>query len=356
MVRGWLTVPVGCGAASSRNGGLHSSSRSLVRSVTRRAFCTYFDVNYLPRGLALFESLRLTALDFTLDVLALDDDAADELERRNLPGLRITRLGELEAADSELVAVRDTRSRVEYIFTTGPAFMRHLFDRDPTIELLTYLDSDLYFFASPEVLFQEAIEADAATVIVGHRFPPRLRDQEIYGKYNVAWVSFRRDVDGLACLDYWRTACIAWCYDRPEDGRFADQKYLDDFPERFRRVHELTLAGADVAPWNISSPPLRHIDGRFLVGDEPVIFFHFQGLRRPWPWLVDLHLEPYGEKATVAVRRIYELYLKRLAEQAGGATIRSARGPRKGVVKSLVSSARGLRRRTSVLYVGGRLL
>lgn len=324
--------------------------------MTRRRYCTYFDINYLPRGLALYESLRATSGDFTLDVLCLDDQTPAELERRALPGVRLTRLADLESAVPDLLATKSTRSRVEYIFTSGPAFMRHVLDTSPDVDLLTYLDSDLCFFSTPEPLFAEAEAAGASTVIVGHRFPYRLRHLEEHGRYNVAWVSFRRDADGFACLDYWRSACLEWCHDRVEDGRYADQGYLDEFPRRFAGVHELRHPGADVAPWNLSDPPLEWDGSRFLVGGRELVFFHFQGLKRPWRWVVDLHLEPYGQRATPVVRRLYARYLDALADQPGGGNLRSARTARPPVRFRALASARGILSRTSALHVAGRLL
>lgn len=323
--------------------------------MTRRSFCTYFDVNYLGRGLALLESLRSTTPDFSLHVLCLDDATADHLAGRALPEVRLTRLVELEAADPDLLATKGTRSRVEYFFTAGPAFMRYLLDLDSSLSLLTYLDSDLYFFASPEPLFDEALAADAATVIVGHRFPARLKHLEETGRYNVAWVSFRRDTDGLASLDYWRAACIDWCYDRVERDRYADQKYLEEFPNRFPRVHELQHLGADAAPWNLSSASISQRDGRFFAGGQPLIFFHFQGLKSPFPGVIDLHLEPYGERATPPLRRMYQQYLARLRDHAG-INLRTSRAPELPLLTLAGHTTRGLLRRTSALYIGGRLL
>ena len=66
--------------------------------------------------------------------------------------------------------------------------------------------------------------------------PEALRGEEKYGKFNVGILGFRNDAEGLRCLRAWRAQCNAWCHDRIEDGKFADQKYLDTWPEAFRTL------------------------------------------------------------------------------------------------------------------------
>ena len=71
--------------------------------------------------------------------------------------------------------------------------------------------------------------------------------------YNVEWVTFRRDPDGLEALNWWHDRCIEWCYQRAEDGKMGDQKYLDDWLVRFERVHVVRHPGAGLAPWNVKA-------------------------------------------------------------------------------------------------------
>ncbi len=73
--------------------------------------------------------------------------------------------------------------------------------------------------------------AQASVAITPHNFTPAMRDKIVYGRFNVGWMSFRRCPEGLACLETYKANCLAWCYDRVEDGRFADQRYLDSWPE-----------------------------------------------------------------------------------------------------------------------------
>ena len=81
-------------------------------------FCTYFDRNYLTRGLALYESLREQCRrPFTLWTLCFDDESYGILDRLALKGMRLIPLADFEAGDTELAAARDNRSAVEYYWT-----------------------------------------------------------------------------------------------------------------------------------------------------------------------------------------------------------------------------------------------
>ena len=287
--------------------------------------CTYFDSGYLSRALVLHASLVATGIDFRLTALCLDEEARRAVDDLGAASLRAIGLPELEAADPDLLTVKPSRSTHEYYFTLGPSLMTHLLERD-SLSQLTYLDADLCFYASPQVLFDEA--DGASVVIVGHRFPERLRYLEETGRYNVAWVGFANDPEGRACLAWWRERCIEWCSDVVEPTRYADQKYLDEFPERFQRVHVLQHPGADVAPWNLTDPPLRGDGGRCTVGGEPLVFFHFQGFRDVGRFLIDPNLIAYENRATGAVARLYRDYARRLrSADASRARVDAPRRP-----------------------------
>jgi hypothetical protein len=116
-------------------------------------------------------------------------------------------------------------------------------------------------------------------MIVPHRFPPWLRHwTELDGIYNGQLVMFRNDERGLAALRWWRERCLEWCYDRREDGKFADQKYLDDWPDRFPGVHVLAHPGGGLAPWNARQYALERRNGALLVEGRPLVFYHYQSL------------------------------------------------------------------------------
>jgi hypothetical protein len=242
-------------------------------------FCTLFDRRYLPRGLALHASLRSVEPRAHLRVFCMDDHTHDLLKKLDLGGITPIPLSDLERHDPQLAAVKSDRSQIEYCWTATPSIARYCLDREPTLTAITYVDADIFFYSSPQPLFDEL--GDDSTQIVPHRFAPekRQQDEAANGVYNVEWLTFKRDQRGLEALDWWRDRCIEWCYDRIEDGKLGDQKYLDDWPERFRGVSVLQHHGGGLAPWNVANYRLSERDGHPWVDDEPVVFFHFHSLK-----------------------------------------------------------------------------
>jgi hypothetical protein len=221
-----------------------------------------------------------------------------ELERAKLIPLFY-----LEQWDQGLLSSKGNRSKVEYYFTLTPSFLLYLLENVRDLEHITYLDSDIVFFSNPKPIFN--FLGDGSILIVGHRFPERLKHLEIYGIYNVGLLTFKGDSEGKRCLEWWRERCIEWCFDIAMDGRFADQKYLDDWPDRFKGVVVLDHPGAGLAPWNQSQYRKRIRNGKVIVDGRPILFYHFQGLRRINRWFYDLGMANYGRPSIILRNFVY---------------------------------------------------
>jgi hypothetical protein len=243
-----------------------------------RYYCTYFDKNYLVKALAMIASLnRESSGEFTLYAVCLDELTRTLVNKLHLPHVVTVPLHEVERGDAELLAAKKTRSIVEYYWTLTPSVLLWLLKRHREIELLTYLDADLYFFGPTDPIFAEL--ADNSILIHGHRFPEELQHLEIHGKYNVGLLCFRRDAAGLEALQWWRERCNEWCYGTVEDGKYGDQLYLDDWPERFKKVRVLEHIGSGVAPWNHIQYRFRTDEtGKVWIDDTTVVFYHFHAL------------------------------------------------------------------------------
>ena len=287
--------------------------------MAKRVYCTYFDHNYLSRGLALYHSLQRHEPGAHLWVLCLSEACYRTLVALDLPNFVPRRLADFEAADPEVAATRRDRSSIEYYFTCSPAWKLYVLNNEPDAEWVTYLDSDLFFFASPEPIYAEM--KNAAFGIIPHHFTKRLAYMRRFGIYNVGWVSVRRCDEGIAALRWWRERCIEWCHDYVEGDRFADQRYLDRLPGMFPNVHVIEHLGANLAPWNFADLRMERRDGLVLVeGRYPLLFFHFQGVKRVGRYYFNSHRLFHAPFPNLVRQRIYQPYIVALAaaEQEAG--------------------------------------
>ncbi|MEO6115867.1 MAG: hypothetical protein ABIP33_05735 [Pseudolysinimonas sp.] len=292
------------------------------------AYCTYFDSGYLSRALALIESLRSHGDDGTVWVMALDDEVPRRLAELALPGVEVITVAELESEIPELAALKATRTRMEYYFTCTPLLVRHVMARSAPGTAVAYLDADLFFFGSPESVFAEM--GSGSVGIIEHRYPAGVaRRLAKYGRFNVGWVGFADDEHGRACLDWWGERTLEWCSDTPEDGKYADQGYLDSFPQLFDGVSILKPVGMDAAPWNSRRWRWTMSSDSVRVGGDPLVFFHFHGLRRVGSWWITAQLL-YGAPAGRVLRdKVYQPYvrcLERWEARLGAAARPAARG------------------------------
>ena len=282
-------------------------------------FCTLFDERYLARGLTLYRSLRSACPDFHLYVFAFDEATRVCLTAMALPQMTVVALADFE--DAALLRVKPSRSAGEYCWTATPSALLYCL-RAVDLDHCTYVDADLYFYADPICLLEEM--GDASILITPHRFTPAYDLSDAFGVYCVQFLTARHDPRGLAVLTWWRDACLAWCFNRCEDGRFGDQKYLDDWTDRFPGVHVLDHPGGGVAPWNLQQLSLTLTDAGLQVTAAargtraPLVFFHFHGLRLHTGGTVELTHLGY-RMPSVWRRSLYGPYVRRLGEAARSA-------------------------------------
>ena len=213
-------------------------------------YVTLFDSLFLPQGLALQSSLERHASPYVLWILCMDDEAYEVLNRLRLPHVRLLRLAEVETA--ELLRVKRERSRAEYCWTITPFTPRFVFGADPAVRRVTYVDADLWFRDAPAPIFREFERSGKQVLITDHAYAPEHDQTATHGRYCVQFITFTRE-GGEPVRQWWQERCVEWCFARSENGKFGDQKYLDDWPERFGdQVHVLRHAEWTRAPWNVA--------------------------------------------------------------------------------------------------------
>lgn len=224
--------------------------------------CTLFDSNYLSRAMACYDSLLNQKSDFHLYLFAFDDLALSILNELKLAHTTVISLKEFE--DPELLKVKPGRNRAEYCWTCTPSVISYVLKNYGHDEC-TYIDADTYFFGDPKRIHDAA--KGNSVIITPHYYTPEYDQSKTSGIYCVQYMSFKNNADGLKALNWWREACLEWCYARFEDNKFGDQKYLDDWPTRFSGVYVTENIGEGVAPWNVQQWKSEDFN--------KIIFYHF---------------------------------------------------------------------------------
>jgi GT2 family glycosyltransferase/Flp pilus assembly protein TadD/predicted O-methyltransferase YrrM len=289
-----------------------------------RHYCTYFDRKYLTRGLALIESLRRTeTTDWEIFVVCMDEMTRIVLRALALPNVQLIPAHEIELRDKELLAVKPTRTLVEYYWTMTPTVILRILEWNRAVDQLTYLDADLFFFSSPQPMFDEL--GSRSILIHEHRFSSAQTQLGAgNGKYNVGLLAFNRTATSFEALRWWRERCLEWCFARTENGKMGDQMYLNDWPDRFNDVAVLVHYGGGLGPWNHDQYRFRKDSNNLpWVNDVPVIFYHFHSFTQvtadvalpvkhphyPLPWsTLTLFFVPYLRALEQAARQITTVF------------------------------------------------
>lgn len=295
-----------------------------------RIFCTLFDSNYLDKGLALYHSMRKQIRNFRLYIFAFDDRCFEVLSNMRLKYVVPVPLTEI--MDDRLQEIREERTRAEFCWTCTPVVIEHVLVRYRE-KVCTYIDADIYFFASPEKAVNEIEDRNCSIGIVPHGFERNYSNvEQIFnnGKYCIQFNTFFNDDRGRAVLGDWKKDCLDWCYCRYEEGKYGDQKYSDRWKMKYSGVHEAENPGIGVAPWNLhlyscNGKKNGKIWMRYRAEVFPIIFYHFEGMKYLDDGRIFLNLWECGMPGTGRkVKLIYGEYFqvlrsvrKKLKEQYG---------------------------------------
>ena len=317
-------------------------------------FCVSMDSKYVARGLVMYESLRRFCPDFHLYICAYDEVAERMLNSLALEYVTVVPLRDIE--DADLLRVKPSRTVQEYCWTGKPSLILHILEKFG-VPLCSFIDADLDFHANPKMLIDEM--GDDSILITEHRYSPGFNLSAITGIYCTQLISFRNDVRGLKALHWWRSACLDWCSALPADGKFGDQKYLDDWPIRFDGVCVLQNRGGGVAPWNIQRYTICQGTENIILhdrraGDEfDLIFYHFHFVRFYEDGTVDLgefHLSPAVKRLMyVPYLNALETAIRRASKVSGDFDPRAVRNRPRGLKATFNAWKRRLRGRYNVL-------
>ncbi|MCX6327615.1 MAG: hypothetical protein NT144_13345 [Bacteroidia bacterium] len=272
----------------------------------KKFICTYFDSSFLPRGLALYYSIKRYHKEFDFFVLTFDKQTHEYLSKLNEDNIKLISIEEYESYFQ--TSISKFEDKKQYYFTATPNICLYLIENYSQIDVLLYLDADVYLFNSLDPLYYEF--GDSSIAFCPHRVHPVLKFfVKHYGKYNIGVNLFRNSESGLNCLKDWKNDCDNWYPNKPGYPLkfFSDQIFLDSWENKYNGVKIIENIGINVCYWNAVNYTFKKVGEGFFVNNKPLIIYHFSSLRKE----SDNTWNAYSIYGLVSVKNtLLEIYIK----------------------------------------------
>jgi lipopolysaccharide biosynthesis glycosyltransferase len=280
---------------------------------------TLCSANYLAHARTLGDSMREHNPDFHF-VIGLVDRWPKELAPsccQPYEVIPVEQLGLPQFAD-----MSQKYNIVELNTAVKPFYMAFLFERDPSVEAVIYLDPDILVCGSFAALLGKLKKN--SIVVTPHSCtyddsPENIHYETVMlwaGVYNLGFIAISRTAETHAFLKWWQIRLQDHCHYRPGvAGSFFDQLWMGLAPLYFRGVYVETDPGYNMCYWNHFERRLSMRNGRYVVNDHhDLIFFHFSGYKPENPDAsVSRPTEPIASfTERPDLRPIYDDYRSRL--------------------------------------------
>ncbi len=223
----------------------------------------------------------------------------------------------LQVEELNIVGIEAMRMRYDianFCAAVRPPLLRHLIDRGS--KKIVYLDPDLFFLGPMRAL---STLLHAHQVILTPQVTAPFPADQVYpeecftlgaGVFNSGFVALSRGTSTDAFLQWWGKRLRHFCFRRPDEYMFGDQKWLDFVPFFFQGTHVITDPSYNVAFWNFHERPLAYQAGMFTARGVPVTFFHMSEFKPGSPPIFTWYQPTYGVES--AVGKLAALYQQEL--------------------------------------------
>lgn len=278
--------------------------------------------NYLAHATTLGDSVLEHNPDFKF-VIGLVDRVPSGLDPEYCSRFEVIPVEELKLLDfPDMVSKYNI---VELNTAVKPFYTTHLYERDPSVTTVTYLDPDMMVFSgfggllktlekNNIVLTPHSCTYDDSTENLHYE-----RVMLYAGVYNLGFIATRRSSVTMAFLKWWKIRLKDYCYFRPGvAGAFFDQLWTGLAPIYFDGVFVEKDPGYNFCYWNHFERKLENHDGKYLVnGKYDLVFVHYSAYKPERPDVCGTRTaEPIASfKERPDLRPIYDEYRMRLMER-----------------------------------------
>jgi hypothetical protein len=232
--------------------------------------CTVSDINYLIKGLTLYESLFEHSEGFILHYLCIDEESYQKLKKFECESLVAYNVNDLLNEDNQLMTLKNENYRY-FCWTLASYFSNYLMNKN--LGNIIYIDSDILFHHDLNIVLEAIGEKEVG--IFRHR---QFNTSRPEGFFNVGVVYFKDSEISRRVLSWWADAVLFQKY--PNLATCGDQKYLDEFQNMC--PDDLIFMDGEIghgAPWQWQLYDFSSYttDGCITWGDkkQKLLFSHF---------------------------------------------------------------------------------
>ena len=193
-----------------------------------------------------------------------------------------------------------------------PYFLRYLVEREGCSSLC-YFDPDILVTGDLGPLFATLEASDL--ILTPHILEgidddhyPGEREFLLSGIFNLGFLGFSANERTMRFLGWWEERLHQECVHRIEKGLFVDQKWMDFACAFVDGVEVLRDPGYNVAYWNLVHREIGREGDELVVGDRPLRFFHFSGVRLDNLEAISRYQDRFTLEDRPDVRPLFERY------------------------------------------------
>jgi hypothetical protein len=264
---------------------VHSGTEFTSEDVSGQTVAfTSINLRYLPKALAWAKSVKAHNPDWQTHILLNDALPESTTSWPNVDRVfPVSDIG-IPGFQAWVYGMRV----VECCTATKPFYARKLLQAG--FQHVFFFDPDTFVYSDLNQLVDEFGDDDV--LITPHCSEDAVRDAEIHyneisslahGVFNLGFLGLRNGPNAKAVIDFWCRRLTRHCVDDHARGLFTDQKWFNLVPVFFDGVKILKHRGCNTASWNIASRPISLVDGQYLAGGAPLVFFHFSGYDKNVP-------------------------------------------------------------------------
>ena len=249
--------------------------RALKYLTSDLTVCSIVSLAFMPAARVMLRSFLEFHPGARAALLVLDANLPTETP---IPGVRVFTLSEIVTGD--LTPYRFGYTPFELSCWAKPRLLNALLAEGHSCCI--YLDADILVLSRFDEVLQmlerhSIVLTPHLTSLSNESSASIERELFASGAYNMGFLTIRDDESAKCFLKWWGHRTDTNCFHDIKSGLFVDQKWIDLVPGGFSNVGVLRHRGYNCAYWNLGERAIGEENCAFMVGTDPLRFFHFSG-------------------------------------------------------------------------------